>query len=54
MPWRTVVILLVIAVVFAVFYRDQINRWIREALSDKKTEEKKKYEPQIEEKENHT
>ena len=44
MPFRAVAILLVAAVVFALFYREQIYRWIRETLSDKKTEEKKENE----------
>lgn len=39
MPIRAVVILFAAAIVFAVFYHEQIYKWITETISDKKKEE---------------
>lgn len=39
MPIRAIVIMLVVAVVFAVCYRDQIYKWFKNAVSEKQSEE---------------
>ena len=52
MPIRAVIIMFVIAVVFAVFYREQIYKWLKDNLGKPQQENKDKDEKSEEEKEN--
>lgn len=52
MPVRAIIIMFVFAVVFAVFYRDQIYKWFKESVCKTRTEEEKPDDESEEEKEN--
>lgn len=39
MPIRAVIIMFVVAVVFAVFYRDQIYKWVKENIGNSQKKE---------------
>ena len=52
MPIRAVAIMFVVAVVLAVFYRDQICKWLKENLGKTQQENKDTDKKSEEEKEN--